>query len=178
MNSELWNRAKAFHGHECPGLAIGVKACEAAMERLGIGRASDEEALCVAENDACGVDAVQAILGCTVGKGSLIFRNTGKQVFTFVNRDTGQAVRLYLKARRDKDTDRGVWQQYLLDAPPEEIFEFSAPQFEIPETARIFPSVPCDICGEYAAEHRIRLQEGKKVCMDCFRRYSRGWGNG
>lgn len=26
-----WERCVEFHGHECPGLAMGFKACEAAV---------------------------------------------------------------------------------------------------------------------------------------------------
>lgn len=32
---ELWKKAIEFHGHECPGLAIGFKAALAAREYLG-----------------------------------------------------------------------------------------------------------------------------------------------
>ena len=71
MNPEYWSKAKAFHGHECPGLAIGVKACQAVVEKMGVSPAFDEELICIAENDACGVDAVQALMGCTLGKGNL-----------------------------------------------------------------------------------------------------------
>ena len=67
-----------------PRLAIGFKACEVAVKKLGVGRAEDEEIVCVTENDACGVDAVQAILGCSIGKGNLIYRGTGKQAFSFL----------------------------------------------------------------------------------------------
>ena len=35
MNRELWDKCVGFHGHECPGLAIGFRACEAAVEKLG-----------------------------------------------------------------------------------------------------------------------------------------------
>ena len=64
---------------------MGYQASLYAMELLGVsGRAQDEELVCVTENDACGVDAVQAVLGCTVGKGNLIFRMTGKQAFNFL----------------------------------------------------------------------------------------------
>jgi iron complex transport system ATP-binding protein len=31
MNLSFWDKARAFHGHACPGLAIGVKACEAVV---------------------------------------------------------------------------------------------------------------------------------------------------
>ena len=47
MNQELWEKAVAFHGHACPGLAIGVKASEAAVLKLGIGQSEDEEIVCV-----------------------------------------------------------------------------------------------------------------------------------
>ena len=68
MNQEYWNKARAFHGHECPGLAIGVKVCEAVVEKMGVSPAFDEELVCITENDACGVDAIQALLSCTMGK--------------------------------------------------------------------------------------------------------------
>ncbi len=56
MNDLLWNECIRFHGHECPGLAIGYRATEVAINELGIPaeRAKDEELVCVAENDACG----------------------------------------------------------------------------------------------------------------------------
>ncbi|MDD4570365.1 MAG: FmdE family protein, partial [Tepidanaerobacteraceae bacterium] len=78
MDQKLWRKCVEFHGHECPGLAIGFKACEAAIKKLGVSFAKDEESVCVTENDACGIDAIQVITGCTVGKGNLIYRGTGK----------------------------------------------------------------------------------------------------
>ncbi|WP_332843907.1 TraR/DksA C4-type zinc finger protein [Paraclostridium sp. MRS3W1] len=44
---------------------------------------------------------------------------------------------------------------------------------EIPEKARIFVSEICEICGEKASEQFIRLQGGKKVCIDCYSDYKR-----
>ena len=174
MNKELWEKSVAFHGHECPGLAIGVKACEAAYEKMNIGVSEDEEIVCVTENDACGVDAVQAIFSCTMGKGNLIYRGTGKQAFSFFNRKTGEKLRMYLKARNN-GMDRPVWQQYLLDAPIDEVFAFSEPPFDLPESARIFTTVYCEKCGEGAPEYKMRLEDGKPVCVDCFSEYNRGW---
>ncbi|NLK00596.1 MAG: formylmethanofuran dehydrogenase [Clostridia bacterium] len=175
MKKELWDQAVSFHGHECPGLAIGVRACEAVMERMGFGPSSDEEIVCVTENDACGVDAIQAILSCTMGKGNLIYRGTGKQAFSFYHRHSGRKLRLYLKAERDENMESQEWRQYLLNAPLEDIFEFSSPKFTLPEKARLFRRVDCEVCGEGAAEHKMRLQDGKKVCMDCLIVYDRGW---
>jgi len=58
MNSELWQKCIEFHGHICPGLAIGFRACEAAIEKLDLTFSKDEEVMCITETDACGVDAI------------------------------------------------------------------------------------------------------------------------
>jgi formylmethanofuran dehydrogenase subunit E len=171
---EFWETAKKFHGHECPGLAVGVRVCEAAIEKMGLKPSSDEELVCITENDACGVDAIQVILGCTMGKGNLIYKGTGKSAFTFVRRKDGKAMRFYLKAR-NTGMEWSVYQQYLLNAPVDELFAIRETPDDPPETAHIFMSVECEECGEFAPEHKIRLQEGKKLCFDCFKKYSRGW---
>ncbi|MDR3343709.1 MAG: FmdE family protein [Treponema sp.] len=174
MNQMYWDKARAFHGHACPGLAIGVRVCEAAVEKMGVNPAFDEELVCITENDACGVDAIQSLMSCTMGKGNLIYRDTGKHVYTFINRTTGKAMRFYLKAKHG-DMERAAYQDYLLNAPIDEIFDYRELDIQAPEHARKFPSIPCEICGESAPEHKIRLQEGKKVCLDCFKEYKRGW---
>jgi formylmethanofuran dehydrogenase subunit E len=174
MIREYWEKAKAFHRHECPGLAIGVRVCEAAVEKMGVSAAFDEELVCITENDACGVDAVQVLMGCTLGKGNLIYDGTGKQAFTFIKRGTGKAVRFYLKAGNN-GMERSRYQEYLLNAPVDEIFDWKEADIELPERARLFPSVTCEQCGEFAPEHKIRLQEGKRVCLSCFKEYGRGW---
>ena len=33
MEQQLWEKAIAFHGHACPGLAIGVRAATEAIKR-------------------------------------------------------------------------------------------------------------------------------------------------
>ena len=83
-----------FHGHACPGLATGYRVATAAMSILGVKRPNDEELVCVAETDACGVDAIQFLLGCTLGKGNLIYRDHGKQVYTLICRQKGRSVRV------------------------------------------------------------------------------------
>ncbi|MGI6174746.1 MAG: FmdE family protein [Christensenellales bacterium] len=175
MNEQLWKKAVAFHGHECPGLAIGFKACEAAAQKIGIGMSEDEQIVCVTENDACGVDAVQALLSCTIGKGNLLYRGTGKQAFSFFDRKNNKSIRIYLRAKNQKELSRAEWQAYLLSAPVDDLFTFSEPEFELPEKARLFTTLVCEACGEGAPEHKMRLQEGKTVCADCFKGYSRGW---
>lgn len=175
MNQELWDKAVAFHGHLCPGLAIGFRAAETAMEKMNIRLSGDEEIVCVTENDACGVDGIQALLSCTFGKGNLIYKATGKQAFSFFNRKNGEKLRLYLIARNDSGMDRQQWMDYILHAPAEELFSFSQPSYGLPEKAKIFKTLYCDICGEGAPEHMMRIQDGKTVCLDCFEEYHRGW---
>ncbi len=174
MNKELWKKSVTFHGHECPGLAIGVRACQAAIEKLGITFSEDEEIVCVTENDACGLDAVQVILGCTFGKGNLLYKDTGKMAFNFFNRTNGESLRMILKPF-NKEMNRRQKQAYILHSAVDEIFNFSKPTLVLPEKAKLFASAICEKCGEGVAEHKMRLQNGQKVCLDCFEDYSRGW---
>ncbi len=169
-----WEKSVEFHGHECPGLAIGFKACEAAIRKMGLRFSPDEEIVCVTENDACGVDAVQVLTGCTFGKGNLLYKGTGKMAFSFYNRSNGESLRVILKSFQG-EMDRQQRQEFLLNSPVDELFNFSKPTFELPEKARLFTTVVCEICGEGAPEHKLRLNDGKKVCLDCFKDYSRGW---
>lgn len=174
MNEKLWSKCVEFHGHECPGLAIGFRACEIAKEKMDLQFSVDEEFVCITENDACGVDAVQVITGCTFGKGNLIYKNTGKMAFSFFSRSTGEGIRLVLKRLQDEMT-RDEKQRYILAAPFEEVFDIKSPSFNMPEKARIFNAIVCENCNEGAAEHRIRISDGKKLCLDCTNEYSRGW---
>ncbi len=169
---QQFEKCVEFHGHSCPGLAIGVRAAVEAGKLLGIKHSKDEEIVCVAENDACGVDGIQVLLGCSAGKGNLIFRIRGKQAYSFFNRSTGDSVRLVLKSL-PKMENREAKQNYILEAPLDEIFNIKKPDYPLPEEARLFPSIDCEICGESAAEPYIRIENGKKVCLDCFHDYFR-----
>lgn len=175
MDEAAWEKAKSFHGHQCPGLAIGFKACEAAYREMAIAADADEELVCVAENDACGVDAVQALLSCTFGKGNLIYRGTGKQAFSFFARTSGKKLRVCLRPGAIRGESREERMEAILAAPLEELFSFSSPPFPLPEKARLFETVLCSKCGEGVAEHMIRLENGQPVCLDCRTKYTRGW---
>ena len=173
MMRRYWERAVDFHGHVCPGIAIGVRACQAACEALGCEFSQDEELVCITENDACGVDAVSALLGCTLGKGNLLYHGTGKMAFNFYDRKTQKSVRLYFKPLNMQGS-REEKMNYILEADLDELFAFSKPTLPMPEPARHFTSVTCSKCGEAAPEHKIRLQDGKFMCLDCFQEYNRG----
>ena len=93
-----WEKCVEFHGHICPGLAMGYRAATIGLRELATRRALDEELVAIVENDACGVDAVMVITGCTLGKGNLLFRDFGKHAYTFMSRKSGVGVRICVKA--------------------------------------------------------------------------------
>ncbi|MEW6425109.1 MAG: FmdE family protein [Bacillota bacterium] len=201
MEKTDWEKAVEFHGHSCPGLATGYRAAQIALRELAETRAADEELVAIVENDACGVDAVQVLTGCTLGKGNLLFRDYGKHVFTFICRNSGRAVRIAVKGgawRQGGEDSRELREKvmsgaaapeeeelfrrrqeerihHILEAPEEEFCAVRHVNVELPPKARIFPSVTCAFCGEPVAEARARVREGKFACIPCAGEYSRGW---
>ena len=167
-----FEKCAAFHGHVCGGLMIGYKAAQYAIRLLNLTFSDDEEVVCIAENDACGVDAIQVMLGCSIGKGNLLFHMRGKQAFSVYNRKTGKAVRLVLKPKpeglRKEDS-----LQYYQSREPEELFDVKPVALALPEKARLFDSYRCDCCGEVTGANWIRLAGEKKLCLDCYESYDR-----
>ena len=191
---QMFQEAVVFHGHSCPGLAIGVRVAVIAREVLTAGRAEDEDLVCIAETDACGVDGIQFVSGCTAGKGNLIIHNYGKQAFSFFNRATGKAVRVAVRPEAAMDArDPEGWaarmavfagtatpeQQAAAEAskermidvylhgPQEEVYSVTMiPAPEIPK-AKIQVSVICAGCGEPVMPARAVERDGKYFCVPC-----------
>ena len=160
-----------FHGHTCPGLAIGYRMASAGLEALKAVRAEDEELVSIVENDSCGVDALQCLTGCTFGKGNLLFRDHGKQVYTIYSRTTGKGVRIVFHGHGMPDglrDDRDAYAQWILSAPQERMLSVTPVSFPEPEPAGIMKSVLCGLCGEPVMESRVRDVGGKPVCIPCF----------
>lgn len=169
---KTWNDCVAFHGHECGGLTIGYKASLYAIDLLKLEFSEDEQVVCITQNDACGVDAIQVMLGCSVGKGNLLFHIRGKQAFSFYNRKTGKSVRLVLKPRPEGMTKAESF-AYYQNLLPAEMFEVKETSICLPEKARLFDSHICDCCGEVTGTNWIRLAGDKKLCLDCYETYDR-----
>jgi formylmethanofuran dehydrogenase subunit E len=183
-----------FHGHSCPGLALGYRVSLVALRELGLKDIShDEEIVAFVENDSCAVDAIQVMTGCTFGKGNLIFKDYGKQVYTFIKRSSGDAVRISIDFNPPEETDeeKQMWKRYsegdrseevlkvvhnrkarkieaILNAPDTELIKINMFKTIPPAEARIYPSIRCQICGEKVAEPRARVKDGKIVCIPCF----------
>ena len=167
-----WEKCVAFHGHSCGGLSVGYRAAKYAMKLLDVNFSDNEQVVCIAENDACGIDAIQVLLGCSVGKGNLLFHMTGKQAFSFYNRKTGASVRLVAKPKPDGMTQQERF-EYYHTAPDEALFEVKPAVIRLPEQAKLFDSYTCDCCGEVTGAHWIRLAGEKKLCLDCYESYDR-----
>jgi len=193
-------KAIDFHGHFCPGLVIGYRAAKAAIEKLSVKRAKDEELVAIVEADACGIDAIQSLLGCTMGKGNLIYKDYGKQAYTIISRKQKRGVRLALNpsvfspspaqeklreavfSGRASAAEREEYQalqaariEQLLAMDTSELFKVEEKEAPPPPPAKIFRSVKCDFCGEMVREPRARLKDGKIACLACYEEYTRGW---
>ncbi len=120
-NRAIWKQCAEFHGHECGGLTIGYKAALYALQLLEMDFEEDKQAVCISETDACSVDAIRAILGCTEEKGNLYLQLTGRQAFAIGNRKNGKAVRLVLKPMPEGMT-RAESFGYFQNLAPEKMF--------------------------------------------------------
>jgi formylmethanofuran dehydrogenase subunit E len=195
LSNRDFKKCVAFHGHVCPGLAIGFQAARTLMKRLGVRKAPDEELLAIAETDACGADAIQVMTGCTFGKGNFIFRNYGKHAFSLADRKKGKAMRVCLrpdafgadpkylslsgKVQNDEASPKELAQfrklqqarvQKILEADPESIFKIEEISPDIPPKARIIESGTCDFCGEPTKIDLLNRINGKKICIPCTQR--------
>ncbi len=180
-----------FHGHACPGLALGYRVSQVVLREFG-SPSEDEELVAVVENNSCAVDAVQVLTGCTFGKGNLIFRDYGKQVYTFIKRPSGDALRISVKwvSPEESEEEKDAWRRYsrgersdevleivhsrkarkikaIMEAPEEELFDIRKTKMQPPPEARIYPSLRCEACGEKVMEPRARIKEGKVLCIPC-----------
>jgi len=192
LESRDWQRCIEFHGHTCPGIAIGYRAAKAGMEILKENKALDEELATIVETDACGADAVQVLTGCTFGKGNFIYKDYGKHAFTFFSRNSGKGFRVVLKPgalepdemhqeliRRisEGSADKNDHAEFgklhfqrtrdVLDKPLSQLFNIRAVDVPIPEKAGIFASKVCDRCGEPVMATRLTEVNGKWICRGC-----------
>jgi formylmethanofuran dehydrogenase subunit E len=192
IDDQTLDRVVEFHGHMCPGLAMGVAAAQIALREIGP-HAKDEEVVAVVETDMCGVDAIQFLTGCTFGKGNLIHKDYGKNAFSFFRRSDGRAIRivarpdawardpehqaLFAKVRANEATDAErarfrelhVSQSHkVLALDPDNLYSFEVINAAPPRKARIHASVVCAECGEGTMETRIRRLDGRDLCQACF----------
>jgi formylmethanofuran dehydrogenase subunit E len=193
----LLRYAEILHGHLCPYVGLGVKAGQYAMAQLNRNNNGMEEIVAIVECNNCFTDGIQIVTGCTFGNNALIFKDWGKTAVTVARREDGAALRLAVRAdyhermmgnypgagplfqkivvqrqgtEAEKHQFHHLWEEISaqeLSVPVEDQFIIQELKIELPEYARIFASVTCAVCGEKVMEPRVRLQEGKPICLPC-----------
>lgn len=189
VDQDMIDRAVDYHGSFCPGLATGIQAARLALRELGA-HSPDNPVVAVAETDICAVDALQALVGTTIGNRNLILRDHGKNAYTFYRNSDGRAVRIAGKpiwkseyqqlrmrvlageatadeqASFEQATDAEA--NRILAADPGELFTVTDVDEPVPATSTVDPWLECGRCGEPVMETRTRHRAGQTVCIPCF----------
>lgn len=179
---QLLAESTRIHGHICAGQVIGVRMAMLALERIGIAepKGADRKKLYVlVEIDRCATDAIQSVTGCSLGKRSLRWLDFGVMAATFVNLETGRAVRAVAR-----EEARALSEGYCPDVvdkyqrqleaykvmPEEELFVFQEVKVEIPACdlpGRPLRRVRCELCGDRVQDCRERERNGRILCRAC-----------
>ena len=179
---ELLRQAEAAHGHLCPGQILGVRMALLALNRLGISdpRGADRKRLVTyVEIDRCATDAIGLVTGCRLGKRALKFRDWGKMAATFVDLETGKAIRIAAKESSKKlardlhpEIEDKNKQQMLAyrEMKDDDLFSMQWVKVELP--AEEFPGykgerIVCAECGEGINFRREVLRDGRILCRAC-----------
>lgn len=194
LNMHL-KRIVDFHGHLCPDLVIGCKLCEYAQKLIPQAYELNSNISLIAENCTSSLDAIQIMLGTTVGNQRLQVMDFGKHNYTLLSKKDETGFRLSLKKHHFGDEeeyselehkiknnqvimDDAVQFQklldgrvrYLLGLAPEDIFSVKHVESVPPplETANTF--LQCSACGEHVLKSRKIEYQGQTYCIPCFRK--------
>lgn len=172
--------AEVAHGHLCAGQVLGVRLAMLGLRELGIEDPVRERKrlLTHVEIDRCVTDAVALVANCRLGKRALKFHDWGKVAATFVDLQTGRAIRIAAResskqrAREmfpEMEKEPGQQQAYRV-LPDDELFTRQWVRVEVkPEDLPGFkgPRVVCAQCGEGINFQREVLRGGRTLCRSC-----------
>lgn len=180
---ELLEECGRLHGHLCAGQLLGVRMSLLGCRVIGLEdpRKEDRKKLIVwVEIDRCMADAVSAVTGARLGKRSLKYFDYGKVAATFLNTETGAAVRIValdesreLADRRYPQVESKKERQFLAyrEAADAELFKVervSVKYGEMDAPGRPRARVTCAQCGEGINDGRESEAEGgKALCRPC-----------
>src|SRR5579871_630829 len=179
---ELLQDAAQAHGHLCAGQVLGVRMAMLGLEKLGIEDpygADRKRLVTFVEIDRCATDAVGVVTGCRLGKRALKFRDWGKMAATFVDVNSGRAVRIAAKesskalAKQMHPEIENRNQQQMLayrEMADNDLFTSQWVKVELPPEE--FPGykgerISCEECGEGINFRREVIREGKTICRAC-----------
>jgi formylmethanofuran dehydrogenase subunit E len=177
---EYLELAAVAHGHLCAGQVLGVRLAMLGLGELGIVDpiAERKRIVTYVEIDRCITDAIALVSNCRLGKRALKFRDWGKVAATFVDLQTGRAIRIAAK-ESSKQAAREMFPEMPKDAgqqkayarlPEEILFDKKWVKVEVqPEDLPGFkgPRVVCAECGEGVNFKREVLQGGRTLCRSC-----------
>jgi len=190
-DSTIALEVERFHGHMCPGVAIGVQAANFALAELG--RNSDSnEVLAIVETSMCAVDGIQYVMGCTFGRGSLIHLDYGKNAYSFVRTRDGKSLRLsaregawqrspeheelLAKSRAGSSTEsdrKRYWElqrqvsEEILARHPESIFHIVRKEITFSALPRDMHYRKCSRCGDMTNISRLAGSADSPLCVPC-----------
>jgi formylmethanofuran dehydrogenase subunit E len=184
MNSfeQYLREAEQAHGHLCAGQVLGVRMAMLGLAKLAIDdpRGKDRKRLVTfVEIDRCATDAVGVVTGCRLGKRALKFRDWGKMAATFVDVNSGKAIRVAAKesskalARQMHPEIENKNQQQMLayrEMRDEDLFSTEWVKVELPPED--FPGykgerVVCASCGEGINFRREVIRASETLCRAC-----------
>jgi formylmethanofuran dehydrogenase subunit E len=174
--------AEIAHGHLCAGQVLGVRLAMLGLEKLGIEdpRGKNRKRIVTfVEIDRCATDAIGVVTGCRLGKRALKFRDWGKMAATFVDLDSGKAVRIAAResskalARSMHPEIESKNQQQMLayrEMKDDDLFTTQWVRVDLP--AEEFPGykgerIVCAECGEGINFRREVVREGRVLCRAC-----------
>ena len=179
---EYLRDAEQAHGHLCAGQVLGVRLAMLGLRKLGVEdpHGKDRKRLVTfVEIDRCATDAVGVVTGCRLGKRALKFRDWGKMAATFVDVNSGKAIRIAAK-ESSKTLAREMYpeienknQQQMLayrELSDDDLFTLQWVKVELPPEE--FPGykgerVTCEQCGEGINFRREVRRDGKILCRGC-----------
>jgi formylmethanofuran dehydrogenase subunit E len=179
---ELLKEAEIAHGHLCAGQVLGVRMAMLGCARLGIAdpRGKDRKRLVTfVEIDRCATDAIAVVTGCRLGKRALKFRDWGKMAATFVDVESGRAVRICARESSKEaarqlhpEIDNKNRQQMLAYRELPENILFTEAWVHVPLSEKEFPGYKaersaCAVCGEGINYDRYIVRDGRKLCHGC-----------
>jgi formylmethanofuran dehydrogenase subunit E len=173
--------AAQSHGHMCPGQILGIRMAMLGLRSIGIGDRDKarKHLLTFVEIDRCATDAVSLVTGCRLGKRSLKFLDYGKVAATFVDLETGRAVRV--AARDDSRAKAKAMFPAMADSSlaqleaykmmkDDDLFTLQAVRVNLkPEDLPGRPRfrVTCAQCGEGVNDGRELRLGGRVLCRSC-----------
>jgi formylmethanofuran dehydrogenase subunit E len=177
--AEYLELAAQAHGHLCAGQVLGVRLAMLGLRELGLDPVADRKRLITyVEIDRCVTDAVAVVANCRLGKRALKFRDWGKVAATFVDLQTGRAVRVAAKESSKQsarelfpamDKEAGQQKAYA-QLPDEVLFDTKWVKVEVPpEDLPGFKGarVVCAECGEGINFKREVVRDGHTLCRAC-----------